>query len=723
MNRDDLALALADICSAWTALLPPNRMPVSQGAANLIIKRPGGGSGPWSPAETPYMVEPIDMLASRRHQAVCFVGPAQSGKTVGMGEGWLAHAVVNDPGDMAIVQMTQQKAREYSKQRIDRALSVEDSPLAAALSMSAHDDNVLDKRFRNGMWLRLLWPTPTNLSSSSYRYVFGTDYDRWNDGRDDVGGEGEGFGMMLARIRTFLSRGKVAVESSPGRPIIDPTWRPSTPHEAPPVGTSESGPGILGIYNRGDRRRQYWKCRHCDERFQATPGLGLFGLDPDEQLIEDIRDLDIDAYARQHARIACPACGAILLPSDRDLMNRTGIWLADGLTIDALDRVSGNPRVSTIASYWLGGVAAAYSTWHMLIAKHLQGLYDYAMTGNELNLQTTINTDQGMPYMSRHLVEARDAAQRGSRFEHDLHRFIVPDDARFVVVAVDVQGGKNARFVVQAHAVGENNEQWLIDRYSITQSQRPGLGDEFAPIDPASHPEDWDVLTDKVLRATYRTNHPDRELRVKAAIVDTGGEGRKGADENVTNNSYAWARRVRKAGLLQRLRLSKGASTRADWHIRETKVGGAQGQGDVTLHLLEPNKFKDMVNAGLQRREAGPGYIHFPEPRSERNPDGWLPAAFFDELKAEVRNENGVWEQIKKRNEAFDLCYMIRALCMMLGTDKREFWTRPPVWALPLTEGNSEIVTADERRDMKSESTKPPPPAQERRVRRSAYLA
>lgn len=702
---DDLSFALSDVCRAWPALLPPSRMRVSEGAAaNLIIKRPGGAGGSWNPLETPYMVKPVDMLGSRRHSAVCFVGPSQTGKTVALGEGWLAHAVVNDPGDMLIVQMTQDKAREYSKQRIDRAL-LNSPALRAMRSALSRDDNLHDKQFRNGMWLRIAWPTATNLSSTSYRYVFGTDYDRWPD---DIDGEGDGFTLMGKRITTFLSRGMVAVESSPGRPITDPNYVLTTPHEAPPVG------GVLGVYNRSDRRRWYWKCPDCGEWLEATPGLSLFRLPTDDELVEDIRDLDIDAFSRQYARVPCPHCGSIIRPSQREGMNRGGIWLPDGLTIDARDRKAGNPRTSSIAGFWLGGAAATYVSWESLIRKHMQALLEYELTGDELLLQSTANTDQSIPYLSRAFSEARDAGKRGNVVEQDLPRFIVPDEARFVLAAVDVQGGKNARFVVQVHAIGPHQEQWLIDRFDITTSKRPGMGEEFAPLDPAAYPEDWDTITDRVVNATYRTNDSNRELRVYRTAVDTGGE------DGVTNNAYAWARRLRKIGLYQRVRLTKGASTKADWHVRETMVGGTQGKGDITLYLIEPNKLKDIVSAGLQRRTPGPNYYHFPAPRHpDRNPNGWVVQAFFDELKAEVRDPStGVWSQIKKRNESLDLCVMIRALCMMLKADSKEFWNSPPSWARAHDE-NSEAVTPEERREIKAAVVTP------RVTRRSSssYLA
>ena len=731
---NEVSIALADLCSPWPALQPPNRVRVSEGVAkSFIIKRPGGGSGPWNPRETPYMVKPTDMLASRRHSAVCFVGPAQTGKTAALVDGWLVHAVINDPGDMLVVQMTQDKSREFSKQRLDRA--IKNSPdLYKMRSVQARDDNLHDKQFRNGMWVRVAWPTATNFASTSYRYVAGTDYDRWNQGKEDVDGEGDGFGLMGKRITTFLSRGMVMVESSPGRPQLDPTWvKRAGSHEAPPVGDEETGGGILGVYNRGDRQRWMWPCPHCREWFEAEPGLGLFHLPSDDELLEDIRTIDVDKFARQYARVPCPHCGAIIKPAQKEKMNQAGIWLEEGLVLDDLGRISGTPRTSSIASFWLGGVAATYVSWESLIRKQLQALQDFSLTGGELALQTTANTDQGIPYLSRRLAAAA-AKNSNERFDSAVQRFIVPDEARFLMASVDVQGGKNARFSVQVHAIGPHQEQWLVDRYDIKESKREGMGQPFAPIDPARYAEDWDVLTERVVQSTYRTSDPDREMRIKRVVVDTGGEAEMGdKDAGVTNHAYAWYRRLRKLGLHQRVRLYKGRGGLLDWFIKDTKVGGTQGKGDVPLMMVATNLVKDIVDANLQRATPGPGYYHFPPPKDPvQNPDGWLPKSFFDELKAEVRNDNGVWEQIKPRNETFDHCVMIRAGCIDLKVDKKSFWDAPPAWALPFAM-NSDAVIREVRRaeqEVRQERAAAPPapepqapPAQrERQVRRSSYL-
>lgn len=677
---EQFALALGDINDSFRAFRPPARVSVSTGASlNLILKRPGTAATNWSPKDTPYMIEPMDMLASRVHSSLVFIGPAQCGKTVALGEAWAAHAIINDPGDMLIVQMNEQKAREYSKQRIDRM--IENSPKIAALaSTSARDDNTHDKKFKHGMWLKIAWPTVSNLSSTSYRYVFETDYDRMPQ---DLSGEGNPFMLGLARPRTFLSRGMVCVESSPGFPIIDASWTPATPHEGPPCD------GIVAIYNNSDRRRWYWSCPDCSGKFEAAPGVGLFNLPSERELTEVVRTADLSALARHHSRVVCPHCGSMIEYKHRYELNQGGRWLRDGQVWTPDGDVIGEGMTSVTAGYWLGGVAAAYQDWQGMLVAHLQGLRDYALTGNEGTLQVTVNTTQGMPYLSRHLAEAKgNRTSPSERTEPDLHRYICPAETRCVVASVDVQGGSTARFVVQVHAVGEHMEQWLVNRFEIRESKRIGMGGEFAPIDPANYPEDWDVLTEQLLRATYRTPDENLEIRLKMLVVDSGGEA------GATANAYAWYRRIRKLGLHSRVRLYKGASAKEAPQVKETMVGARRPgeKGDIPLLMCNPNLLSDGVDAGLKRQSAGPNYIHFPK---------WLPPAFFDELTAEQRQKNGVWMQIRKRNESFDLCRMIRVGMLSLGLDKVKDWRIVPDWLKPLRE-NSETITRADRQALQA---------------------
>lgn len=681
------ATALPILRSAAIAFRPPRRVSVSQGAADaLMIRQPGGYSGPWSPSETPYMVEPINMLASRRHEAVCFVGPARTGKTMGLLDGWVAHCVTNDPGDLLIVQMSQEKAREYSKTRIDRA--IRNSPkLRDLMSARGHDDNTHDKLFRHGMWLKIGWPSASQLSSSDYRYVALTDYDRMPD---DIDGEGSAYQLGLKRTQTFLSRGMCMVESSPGRDIEDAAWRPATPHEAPPC------TGIVGVYNRGDRRRWYWKCPDCADYFEASPGLALFAsLPPEAELLEMVREANLSQMAAQHARVVCPHCGSMIEQRWKPQLNsiKTARWVADGQQVTRDGELVGEVAQASIASYWLGGVAAAYQKWDSLLLRYLQGLREYALSGSELTLKATTNTDQGAPYLPRNLMADKSVGIE-DRLE-PLQRFIVPPAARFIVATADVQGGTRGRFVCEVRAFGKHMESWLIDRFSITATERHG---ETAQVDPAGYPEDWDLLTDKLVRATYRTEN-GREMRVLRVAVDTGGE------EGVTPNAYAWFRRLRAAGLSSRVLLVKGGSTNRDKPVTKGSARDNRGKAmrDLPIWLLNTDYFKDIVAASMRRTAPGPGFAHVGD---------WIRTAcpaYFDELRAEVRQANGKWKKVRARNESLDLWVYALAIVEALGFGPkgRLSWDEPPAWALPQKDGNSEVIDAEERRAERAAAPNP----------------
>ncbi|EHH4305173.1 phage terminase large subunit family protein [Escherichia coli] len=240
---------------------PPRRMPISEAVKKFMrVPKGAGNSVPWDPELTPYIIEPMNCLASREYDAVIFVGPARTGKTIGLIDGWIVYTIVCDPSDMLVVQMTEDKAREHSKKRLDRTFR-SSAAVKKRMSPRRNDNNVHDKTFRDGSFLKIGWPSVNIMSSSDYRFVALTDYDRFPENIDS---EGDGFSLASKRTTTFMSAGMTLVESSPGRDICDSKWRRKSPHEAPPT------TGILSLYNRGDRRRWYWPCPHCGEYFQPA---------------------------------------------------------------------------------------------------------------------------------------------------------------------------------------------------------------------------------------------------------------------------------------------------------------------------------------------------------------------------------------------------------------------------------------------------------------------
>ncbi|HCA4490806.1 phage terminase large subunit family protein [Escherichia coli] len=634
-------------------LRAPRRMRVADAVAQYMrVPMGAGNSVPWDPLVAPYVIEPMNCLASREYDAVIFVGPARTGKTIGLIDGWVIYNVICDPADMLIIQMTEEKAREHSKKRLARTFRV--SPeVVSRLSPNKNDNNVYDRTFLAGNYLKIGWPSVNIMSSSDYKCVALTDYDRFPE---DIDGEGDAFSLASKRTTTFMSSGMTLVESSPGRDVKDVKWRRTSPHEAPPT------TGILSLYNRGDRRRWYWPCPHCGEYFQ-----------PCGDVVAGFRDIADPVLASEAAYIQCPSCSGRIMPEQKRELNGRGVWLRDGESINADGSRYGDPRRSRIASFWMEGPAAAYQTLSQLVYKLLTAEQEYETTGSEETLKTVINTDWGLPYLPRASMEQRESELLEQRAEPVPSRS-VPDGVNFLVATVDVQAGRHRRFVVQVTGYGSRGERWIIDRYNITQSLRGDSDGESQRIDPASYPEDWDVLLTDVFHKSWPlASDPSQQMRLMAMAVDSGGE------DGVTDNAYKFWRRCRRDGLGKRIYLFKGDSIRRAKLITRTfpdntgRTGRrAQAAGDVPLWLLQTDALKDRVNNALWRDSLGPGYVHFPD---------WLGSWFYDELTYEERSSDGKWSKPGRgANEAFDLMVYAEALVILHGYEKIR-WPDAPEWA------------------------------------------
>ena len=634
-------------------LRAPRRMRVADAVAQYMrVPMGAGNSVPWDPLVAPYVIEPMNCLASREYDAVIFVGPARTGKTIGLIDGWVVYNVICDPADMLIIQMTEEKAREHSKKRLARTFRV--SPeVVSRLSPNKNDNNVYDRTFLAGNYLKIGWPSVNIMSSSDYKCVALTDYDRFPE---DIDGEGDAFSLASKRTTTFMSSGMTLVESSPGRDVKDVKWRRTSPHEAPPT------TGILSLYNRGDRRRWYWPCPHCGEYFQ-----------PCGDVVAGFRDIADPVLASEAAYIQCPSCSGRIMPDQKRELNGRGVWLRDGESINADGSRYGEPRRSRIASFWMEGPAAAYQTLSQLVYKLLTAEQEYESTGSEETLKTVINTDWGLPYLPRASMEQRKSELLEQRAESVPPRS-VPDGVNFLAATVDVQAGRHRRFVVQVTGYGSRGERWIVDRYNITQSLRCDNNGESLRIDPAGYPEDWDVLlTDVFYKSWPLASDPSRRMRVMAMAVDSGGE------DGVTDNAYKFWRRCRLDGLGKRIYLFKGDSIRRAKLITRTfpdntgRTGRrAQASGDVPLWLLQTDTLKDRVNNALWRDSPGPGYVHFPD---------WLGSWFYDELTYEERSSDGKWSKPGRgANEAFDLMVYAEALVILHGYEKIQ-WPDAPEWA------------------------------------------
>lgn len=654
-----------------SVLIPPERIAVHEAAEKYRrVYNPPAYTGPWDNEIGPYLIEPMDCLESRDYSAVCVVAPAQSMKTEII-INWAAYSIVCDPSDMMIVEKAQTEAKMFSQLKLDRTLR--HSPELNSRRVDRRSaDNTFDKQFKSGTMIQIAWPTVNALSGKTIRRVALTDYDRMVQ---DVGGEGSPFDLGRRRTNTYKRLGKTYVESSPSFDVQDPRWRPETPHQAPPCD------GILGIYNRGDRRRRYWKCPHCGWWFEPS-FAALRWVHSDDPM-----------ECAESAFMACPHCfdrdGAIITQSMRNELDQGGIWLRDGQKIDHDDNITGKARRSDIASFWIKGPNTAFAQWKTLVLNKLLAEQEYESNGNDRPLKTTINTDQGEAYIPPHVANVRAPEDLMDRAE-DLPEKVVPQGVRFLVATVDVQGN---RFEVQVHgvkpAVG-TVDLVVIDRFAIRKSKRKDEDGDKLWVNPGSYPEDWNLITEQVIERTYPVEDLDkskkpRHMAIRAVGCDSGGKA------GVTTNAYKYYRKVRKAGYGGRFFLLKGDPRPNGPRVQKTypdserKDRNAGARGEIPVLLMNSNLLKDWLDAALGREDPGGGYIHFPD---------WLSLEFFRELCIEIKNEKGKWDNPKnKRQEAWDLLYYCYALCIHLRAERMD-WDNPFPWAREW-DSNTLVSTAE----------------------------
>ncbi|MCQ4165132.1 terminase gpA endonuclease subunit [Tahibacter harae] len=665
-------------------------------------------SGRYDGELSPYMRKPCDALASRRRKAVVFAGPGRCSKSAALIDGWTARNRVYAPGDQLLVHASQDLARYYSKIRLDRIIQA--SPeLRSRLSPRKQDDNTFDKIWRAGDVLSIGWPSGAQLSARDFQYVAITEYDLADD---DIDGEGTLYQLAAMRTQTYLSAGKVVVESSVRREYRDASWEPPPgfPHMAPPA------TGITALYNSGTRNWLYWRCPECHRPLQLHPDIHvMFCLPPLDQLTDDLAGVEPRTWAKKFSKVVCRnhGCGVPIEERWKRQLNKASVWVPDGCALDEDNEIQGEEIETDIDSYQLSCVAACYAAWPNILEKYAVAVQSYLRTGSEVDIKSTVNLDQGRVYLPLAARKRAKDSELKKRAEA-LPKHAVPPGARFLLAQVDVQAGKQPRFDVQIVGIGPGRERWIVDRFPIKTSRRPleivdGV-QKYHPIDPALYSEDWHRIKDKVAARRYPLGDGSgRTMPVRFTICDSGGKA------GVTARAYEFFRWLRSnpdnGDLFTRFRLYKGAEREnaktieeryPDASDRADRFSGAIG--DVPVLMVNVTTLKDTVLNDVLRSTPGPGFYHFPN---------WLPDSYYREFAAETRTARR-WERVegKPPNEAIDLGVMCEIAILRLGADRDEFWRDPPPWAR----------SWDENPDVRAHDAPPPPPPEPPARRPAPYL-
>ncbi len=670
------------VCSAAQAVLvPPERLSVSAAAARYrYLDNEGSYVGEWKNEETPYLVDPMDILTSREYESCIFIGPAQGGKTEII-LNWIGYTAKCDPADFFLIQTARDTARDFSYRRLDK-MHRDSKDIGAMLRPGNDNDNIFDKFYRNGMMLTLGWPTINQLSGKPIPRVALTDYDRMPQ---DVEKNGPPFPLARKRTTTFGSFGMTLAESSPSFDVKDPKWKPPSPtsHMFPPCD------GIGGLYNEGDRRCYYWQCPHCGEWFEPKFSL----------LRWDSRDPD-PFSAAQSTSMACPRNGCVIEPKHKYDLNLRGIWLRDGQSLDRDGNKIGVGARSRTASFWLKGPAARFINWQTLVERYLLAGQNFERTNETKALKATVNTDQGEAFWPLNVNDSNRLPEELQARHIDWAEKKVPYGVRFLIATVDVQKSK---FIVQVVGVGPSAsgagyDLFLIDRFSIEKSKRRDDAGDILLLKPYAVQEDWELITEEVVEKEYELEDGSGFMSIKITGVDSGGKS------GTTTKAYEYWRAMRDKGLGARVLLIKGepkfGAPRAeiDYPDSDRKDRTAGARGEIPVLFLNSNVLKDALLGMIEndgKKESSSGRFFF---------NKWTPDYVYVELTVEFRDDKGKWQNpAKRRNEAWDLGYYAIGLCVILKVENFDF-DKPESWYDEWS-NNSLVREASQEKRFASEAT------------------
>ena len=197
-------------------LRPEPDLTVSQWADmhRVLTSRSAAEAGPYRTNRTPYLRAIMDDLSvSSPVQTVIFMKPAQIGGSEA-GNNWIGYIIDLAPGPIMLVQPTVETAKRFSRQRIDPLIQSTPRLVGKVAPSRTRDANntMLMKDFAAGVLVITGANSAVGLRSMPVRFLFLDEVDAYPL---DIEGEGDPITLAHARTRTFGSRAKRFIPSTP----------------------------------------------------------------------------------------------------------------------------------------------------------------------------------------------------------------------------------------------------------------------------------------------------------------------------------------------------------------------------------------------------------------------------------------------------------------------------------------------------------------------------
>lgn len=414
------------------AFAPPPRLTVSQWAAeHRRFPEDDAFPGPWKNETAPELVEIMDaLIPSDPCEEVTLIKCAQSGGSASA-ENFIGFVADLHPGPVLFVQATAIAAKNWAKEkfwpmvlaspRLDPERRGAIRPLGLKDGTGSDQKKIRFKR-SNGYVLLCGANSAADLRQRTVRYAIEDDLDQFPD---DLDHQGSPESMIDARLKVYRSRG------------LSKRLKISTP-------TIKGASKIGSAYEASDRRRFYFKCCHCGDRF-----------DPQWS------DIVWPEGQPEKAELVAPCCGVSTPHWRKPELKKADGWLSVVIDGEESPRILDEAAFQALRArmvktakrgFHLEGMISTFQSWADMATSFVASL------GDETTLKAWANLTRGVEYEIK-----------GGRPDHEKLKVLreqgwgagdVPASVAVVTLGCDVQADG---IYLELVGWGANWESWQLD--------------------------------------------------------------------------------------------------------------------------------------------------------------------------------------------------------------------------------------------------------------------
>lgn len=396
----------------------------------------------------------FDAVDSKRWRRYAVLGCVQSGKTLGAFLAPILKTLFEDREPCGVLVPSQELSRDKwaneIKPTIEASRYRDLLPESGAGSKGGFSEEV---RFSNGAHLRFLSGSGSDAkrSGQTYRVVCGTEVDKYDKA------------AASSREADPISQGEARTESYGDDAQL---WLECT--------VSITKGRIWREYSAGTASRIACRCPHCREY-----------VTPEREHLVGWQQAKTAREASRLAYFACPSCGHKLSEKERIAMNRAGVLVHRGQTVDSKGRIHGDaPDTNTLGFRWNAFNNLFWTPGH-IAAKEWSALNESDAESDESTEKYLCQFVWAVPYQPPAFDDdPLDAKEVRRRFaEPTFGRGVVPADTAQLTVGCDL--GKRFgtwtaiawRPECRGHVIDYGTFEILSDDLGVERAMRAALRD------------------------------------------------------------------------------------------------------------------------------------------------------------------------------------------------------------------------------------------------------